>query len=300
MDWQVGRNTGKPRPTAPEKTTQGGGGSARATILSLPRAGDRPAPMEPATLVFLKSAPEAGRWNHDGFGASAHGDRREGLALAGARTTSTARLSALEVESGGAARKVRRPVRALTGALLILLAALGGAALLTSSDHRVPVLVVARPVAAGQRLVAGDLGTRLNTPSGPRLLSPADTALVVGRDTVVALNPGDPVLLGELAPASRPPAGTVELPLALKEGTFPPELAAGQQVLIVAGPTNATGTPQPPPAPVPATVDGLAVEHAFGSSSATTVTVQVPASALERLVAADLAGSLIVAAGPSS
>jgi Flp pilus assembly protein CpaB len=113
----------------------------------------------------------------------------------------------------------RSLVLALAG---IVLAVLGfgrlgsGSAAHGPSDRRVVRVVAVRPVAAGDRIAASDLGT-VRIPAAwasPHQL--ADPAAAIGRRAAVALVAGAPVMDAEVSSAATPPAAR-ELALRLDD-----------------------------------------------------------------------------------
>jgi hypothetical protein len=113
----------------------------------------------------------------------------------------------------------RSLVLALAGIVLAVLGVgrLGsGGAAQAPSGRRVVRVVAVRPVAAGGRIAAGDLGT-VRIPSAcasPHQL--ADPAAAIGRRSAVALVVGAPVMDAEVVSATAPPAGR-ELALRLDD-----------------------------------------------------------------------------------
>jgi Flp pilus assembly protein CpaB len=113
----------------------------------------------------------------------------------------------------------RSLVLALAGVVLAVLGfgRLGsGSAAQAPSGRRVVRVVAVRPVAAGARIAAGDLGTvRIPaTWASPHQL--ANPAAAIGRRAAVALVAGAPVMDAEVASATAPPAAR-ELALRLDD-----------------------------------------------------------------------------------
>ena len=157
------------------------------------------------------------------------------------------------------------------------------------------VLVAARGVPAGHRLVAGDLrSVQLSGPGAAGWLPATAQASVLGRTTAVPLVGGAPLTTAELGSASALSAGTDVVAVALKAGQYPPALAPGDRVGVVAtGPPTdgsqatraAAGSSAPP---VAATVTGVDAATA-STGGVTVVSLQVgdaDAAALARLGAA--------------
>ena len=127
-----------------------------------------------------------------------------------------------------------RPAYVKAGAGLVALCGVGGGVLLSSIDGRIPVLQVATPVPAGQKVVAEDLRTALvAADSGVGLIPESQEGQVVGRIAAVPLVAGD-LMTGNKVGASAvfPPAGQAVAPAELKAGAFPAELKAGDQVAV--------------------------------------------------------------------
>ena len=187
----------------------------------------------------------------------------------------------------------RRPVRVVVGGALVLICAIVGALSVAAVDHRAPVLVVTRTIQPGETITRADLGFAHVAAAG--LATTSDPAAVIGMVASGRLAAGSPIVPDELNAASRSDANSVELPMALKTGMFPPDLAAGDQVLLV--PTVTTGSPVTGPAPTP--VNGrvltLVAQKSFGSTSSTTVTVAVNRADLAVLANAAASGQVLVA-----
>jgi SAF domain len=194
----------------------------------------------------------------------------------------------------GLARR-RRPVRVVVGGAVVVVCAIVGALSVAAVDHRVPVLVVTRTVQPGETITRGDLG--FARVAGPGLATTSDAATVIGKVASGRLPAGSPIVPAELNAPSQGDANSVELPLALKAGMFPPDLAVGDQVLLV--PTASAGTPVAGPAatvtPVSGQVLALVAEKSFGSTSSTTVTVTINRGDLATLANAAAAGQVLVA-----
>ena len=86
--------------------------------------------------------------------------------------------------------------------------------------------------------------------------------------------------------------------MALKAGMFPPDLAVGDQVLLVATITGgSSATPSAPVVPVVGRVAALVTEKSFGTTQSTTITVTVGRGDLPGLANAAAAGQILVAKG---
>jgi Flp pilus assembly protein CpaB len=216
-------------------------------------------------------------------------------AVTSARDVATPSGGGYSGRSDSSGRRARRPGRALIGILLVVLSTLAGAVAFQRADRRVPVVVVARPVAAGQPISASDLRIVAAGANGPQLMPARLVSAVSGRVAAVALRPGTPLLDSELRQRSPNPPGTVAVPLSLKDGDFPPGLTVGARVLVVAlVPSEGSGQPASTRT-VSGLVDDLQAEKAFGAVTATTVTVQLPEDQAPALVAGALAGDVVLA-----
>jgi Flp pilus assembly protein CpaB len=162
------------------------------------------------------------------------GSIRAGLSSHDVAVTSSGLLSpaATRVPS----RPAWRDPRLLVGVLLVCASVVVGARVLASADDTVPVLVASRPLAAGERLEAGDadsLRVRFADAEDADRYLPADAG-VAGS---VLLRP---VGAGELVPraALGPPgdAGQVAVPLPVDATRVPGAVRAGSVVDVWAGP----------------------------------------------------------------
>ena len=156
------------------------------------------------------------------------------------------RMSAL----GGGSRRRRDLPYLVLGVALVVAGALGAMLLSTRGAQRVDVVALARDVALGQPLAATDLRVeQVLAGSGVPVVEASDVASVVGRPAAVPLTAGHLLAPGDVGVPAWPPSGQVLMAVAVAPGAYPPELAAGMHVLVVAGPADvaAAGTPQTPP-----------------------------------------------------
>jgi hypothetical protein len=146
----------------------------------------------------------------------------------------------------------RRPALAALAVMLVVGCSAISASLVLASGDTVTVLTVARPVPAGQAVVAADLGTADIAGSGLTAVDAADRDRVIGLTATVDLLPG--TLLSD-AMVTRDPVpgpGQAVVGLSLKPGLLPEaELKAGTAVMLVRLPVPA-GTPETATAPTPA------------------------------------------------
>jgi len=135
-----------------------------------------------------------------------------------------------------AARMRRLDLRVLLGLALLLAGVLGTLAIVQQAGQRIPVLVMARSVQAGQVIGAEDVRVaELGTAPGVATLGAGERARVVGRRAAVPLEQGQ--VLGPAVVADGPAlaAGQVAMSLALApEHAAAGQLRAGDRVAVVA------------------------------------------------------------------
>ena len=206
----------------------------------------------------------------------------------------------------GPRRARRRSVPlAAGGVVLVVACALVFAEGWLQAGHRQPVLALARPVAAGQVITAADLETVRVSAAGPVSLVPASRQdEVVGSTAAVSLPAGSLLAGGDIG-TPPPVKGQVRLGIALKPGAYPPDLAAGEDVDVLATPaaaasgSSSSGTA---PAALPvgeAVVLSVSPAAATGGSGDTVVEIQVPADAMPQVTAANAAGQIALATIPA-
>jgi hypothetical protein len=203
-------------------------------------------------------------------------------------------------------RRPRRPGLLALGLLLVVGSATVTGSLLARSGATVPVLTLARPVAAGQRLGAADLVEARLGGSGLHAVSATDRDRVVGMTAVASL-PAGTLLTGPMVTA-RPVPGTGEelVGLALKAGALPgAEVQPGRHVGVLRL-----------PAPAGAPVAGTGAEDPNGgvlvpsalvasvrtdpASGAALVSLVVPVDRALPVTAAGAAGLAAVAVLPET
>ncbi len=204
-------------------------------------------------------------------------------------TAAATRTNGKEAPGGARPAGARGPGRhrqlplVVVGVLLVTGGALVFADASVHLGSREEVLVVARPVSAGQVLKAADLRTaRVSAGSGLQVVVAGEEAGVVGRRVAVPLVAGALLTAAEVGSAPPVGSGSDEVAVGLKAGAYPPDLAPGDRVEVVpvvsatgtAGPGtsatgSATGTAAVSGSPVHATV--LAVDTAPAASSGPTV-----------------------------
>ena len=189
------------------------------------------------------------------------GSRREGSSTAvtlprpdadGVRAGQTGRRAPPVVPVRGR----RRPALLAVG---LMLAALGGLValwLVNSAAHRVPVLVVARPVAAGATLTDADVArTDVSVDADVHTVPARETSQVVGQVAAADLAPGQLLDPASVTDAGPPAPGQVLVVLSLPASRMPASgLRSADRLLVVSTPPTDAGPPTTPPETIPATV----------------------------------------------
>ena len=130
----------------------------------------------------------------------------------------------------------------VVGVLLVLGCALAFTDASLHLGSREEVLVVARPIAAGQVVTSGDLrSARLSTGSGLPTVPASDEGSVVGRPAAVPLAAGSLLTTSEVGSASPVGSGSDVVAVGLKAGAYPPDLAPGDRVQVVPVTSTSTG-----------------------------------------------------------
>ncbi|WP_329072670.1 SAF domain-containing protein [Amycolatopsis sp. NBC_01480] len=179
----------------------------------------------------------------------------------------------------------RRLPHLLVGVLLVVLC-VGGAVWWTSTTQdRMPVLAIARPVQVGHVLEPADLRSTDVSFSAGVATVPADrAATMVGRPMATSLAPGALLTPDSVGAAAIPAPGHAVAALGLKPGQFPPELAPGTPVTVVvaaaSGSAGAAGQQTGQGSSWQATVVGLALA---GTDQTTVISLQLEASASVQL-----------------
>lgn len=152
----------------------------------------------------------------------------------------------------------RSPAKMTAAIALVAAGGVGGAALYMSTGHRVSVLAVAKPVAAGQVITADDLS--IADISTDPMLSPITAGSkqnIIGKRAAVALVPGTLLVPGDLSNSPLTTADSQTVGLSLKPGQMPGQkLAPGQKVVIVFTPDqgSASSTTTAAPTTIEATI----------------------------------------------
>ena len=165
------------------------------------------------------------------------------------------------------------------------------------AGSREPVLALARPVAAGQVITVSDLRVVDVSAAGPVSLVPAwRQAQVAGRTATVGLPAGSLLAAGDVG-APSPGRGQAWLGVALPPGRYPPGLAPGQHVGVLAAPA--------PGGRAPARVAGYGVVLSVtaapvpGAAAQTVVELDLPRNVVPQVAAAAAAGRVSLAVVPA-
>lgn len=122
----------------------------------------------------------------------------------------------------------------VVGVVLVTSCAAGGVWWSALAGERVPALALARPVALGTVLAAGDLREVRVAVDGPVDVVPVrDASSVLGQRLAVSLPAGVLLSRRALGTPSGPPAGRAVAALALAPGQAPSDLGPGTTVLVV-------------------------------------------------------------------
>lgn len=170
----------------------------------------------------------------------------------------------------------RRWPHLFVGLLLVAACAAGVVVLSQQLSERRPVLVLARPVVAGQVLTAADVTLARVAADAPVAVIGAERLPeVVGSTAAVDLRAGSLVTEAVLGPAEVPAAGESVVALGVKPGRYPPRLRAGASVRVVPVASQDTGA-----APANAPEGGwdavvLDVAASEAAQSATVITLRL-------------------------
>lgn len=158
------------------------------------------------------------------------GKNGNGKATQRTGSSSTVLPSAASRERGLGNRRVRI---ALIVAVLAV-SVVGVTVTVQSAGAKQDVLVVARAVAPGQTITDKDLRVvRVASDSGVDLVASSRRGVVVNQVAGVALVPGVPLSMTQLATGPRMAPGEVEVALALKVGQVPPSVRPDDHVSVV-------------------------------------------------------------------
>ena len=176
--------------------------------------------------------------------------------------------------------------------MLVLGCALVFADVSLHQGSRASVLVVAEPLQAGQVLTAGDVrSVRVGTASGLSLVLAREEGTVVGRPVAVPLVAGEILSPSELGAPSPVTAGLDVVAAALKPGSYPPDLRAGDRVQIVPVALPSSSVAASRPVPVTAVVLGVDAGPADGGSG-TVFSLQVTSADADMVAVLAAAGQV--------
>jgi len=192
------------------------------------------------------------------------------------------------------------------GVVLVVACALVFAEGWLAAGNRQPVLALAQPVTAGQVITAADLEVVRVSAAGPVSLVPASRQGEVAGSTAAVSMPAGSLLAGSDIGTPPPVKGQVRLGVAVKAGAYPPDLAAGQDVDVLATPASATSGSSSGSgsagAALPvgeAVVLSVSPASAAGGSGDTVVELQVSRDAMPQVAAANAAGQIALATIPA-
>lgn len=200
-------------------------------------------------------------------------------------------------------RRERKPAMAALAVLLIVGGALISAYLVMASGRRVPVVGVAQPVAAGQRIPESALReVEVSSSGGLDYIPWADRGKVTQTFATVTLVQGALLTNGMISTDSSIAKGTVVVGLALKPGQMPAGgLQAGDRVALyaVAAQGGSSGTQSGAVlAPAATVYDVVRPGQNDIQSDQVTVSVAVPAGEAPAVTQASSAGAVAVALLP--
>ncbi|MGH8996475.1 MAG: SAF domain-containing protein [Acidimicrobiales bacterium] len=214
------------------------------------------------------------------------------------------------IERAAPGRRHRQLPLVVVGVVLVVGCALAFLDVSLRTGGSAEVLVVSQPVAAGQVVSAGDLrAVRLSAPGGVSTVPASEAQAVVGEPAAVALAAGSVLTRSDVGSGTGVGAGSDEVAVALKPGSYPPDLAPGDRVDVVpvasssgtggsgvgAG-TSTTGSP------VPATVLSAEAPSATSGSPAV-ISLEVGRSDAAQVAWLSAAGEVALVevgtAGPS-
>jgi hypothetical protein len=194
------------------------------------------------------------------------------------------------------------------GVLLVVGCAIGFSSVWLKAGGRQQVLVVATNLSAGHVLASSDLRTvQLSTSSGLAPIPASEAPSVIGHPVALPLSAGSLLTVGDLGPSALPPGGQAVVGLALKPGQYPPELAAGDRVLVVvvsgtASSGSSASASSVADAPIEATVIGVD-QAPSTSSNSVVVSVQLAEGNGAAVAAAGSGGNVslvVIPAGSGS
>ncbi|HEX3794637.1 MAG TPA: SAF domain-containing protein [Acidimicrobiales bacterium] len=193
-------------------------------------------------------------------------------------TATTTRSNGQRASEGARPSGARTPGRhrqlplVVVGVLLVVGCALAFTDASLHLGSREEVLVVARPLEAGQVLTTGDLrAVRVSTGGGLDAVLVGEESNVLGRRVAVPLVAGAMLTTTEVGNA--PPVGSSSevVAVGLKAGSYPPDLTPGDRVQVVPVASSSSGSPGTVTSGSPLGATVLAVEVAAADSDNPTV-----------------------------
>jgi SAF domain len=194
---------------------------------------------------------------------------------------------------------------AAAGVLLVAGCALAFAIAWLRAGDRTPVLALSHSVSAGQVITAADLTVVRVSAEGPVTLVPASQeAAVAGHTAATTLSVGSLITTSDIGTPSMS-AGQAMLGVAVKPGQFPPDLAAGDTVDVLATPASSAtggssgaGSSAQAALPVGRAVV-VSVSPQQNTPGAMVVELQVSQDAMPQVAAAATTGQIDLAAVPA-
>ncbi|GAA2910505.1 flagellar protein FlgA [Actinoplanes cyaneus] len=201
------------------------------------------------------------------------------MSLTDTRTPTGPGPASLPMSAAAPARmpRRRRPGLLAAGAVITVVAILGGYSYARTAGDAVPVLAVANTVTAGHQITAADLKTvQVNRGSGLEPIPADQQSSVVGKYAAVELLGGTLLTGGQVADTTVPGTGKQLVGLELTPGQLPARaLRPGEavQLVITSDPRNVTVDAKggdaaqalPRPLTLPATVAGVGERAADGN-----------------------------------
>jgi hypothetical protein len=152
--------------------------------------------------------------------------------------------------TAGVSGRTRNPGRLALAVLLVVGGGLVFVSLYRSHGRQVPVLVMARDVAAGQPIVDADLGLADVSASGVEMIPASERATVsTGKVAQVSLRKGSLLVRGQLGTTAPGAAGTGLVVVTLPADSVPAGMRAEMPVRVVSGTATYDATVQDVRAP---------------------------------------------------
>lgn len=210
---------------------------------------------------------------------------------------SEAAVDAVEFEPNAARLPRRRswPL-ALVGALAMVVSAVGFALVALHGEERVPVLVAARDMAAGEVVSLADTAEVLMVVDVRLGLIEADAAAIAGRILAVPVVAGTPLTESMLAAPAWPGEGRAVTTLLLAAGHYPAEAQPGWRVAVYV-PLSSTDTETTTAGAAVWSFEAV-VLNVTASGQDALFGIEFAADEAASLALADLGGAVMVALEP--